>query len=89
LIEEQQKELSTFLTPYQRARFLGGREMIMGAVIGRGGGGRGGRMGGGGRLNGPPPDGSVREQRRPGNGGGGQPDVCAGPRPGARGRGTQ
>jgi hypothetical protein len=90
LMEEQQKELSSFLTPYQRARFMGGREMIAGAMGGGGRGGRGGRMG-------PPPDGQGRGQGGPppdgppmqGGRQGGPPDICAAPPGGARGAGRR
>ena len=83
LIEDQQKELSTFLTPYQRARFLGMREVFAGAMGGRGGrGGRGGPPQGGppqGGQQGPPP--GMRGDRN-----GPPPDICAGPPPGRRGQ---
>jgi Spy/CpxP family protein refolding chaperone len=80
LIEEQQRELATVLTPYQRARFMGTREFLRDRLGGPGGpGGRGRGMGGpppgqrGGRGGpGGPPDG----QR-----GGPPPDMCAGPPP--------
>lgn len=78
MMEDEQRELGAFLTPYQRARYLGSRELLMDR-LGRGGGGRGGqgRMGpppqGGG---GPPPDGPPPEGRGPG----GPPrDICAQP----------
>jgi Spy/CpxP family protein refolding chaperone len=84
LMEEQQKELSSFLTPYQRARFMGGREMIMGAIGGRGG--RGGRVGpppdGQGRPSGPPPGGRPNPGER-----GPPPDICAAPPGGQGGQG--
>jgi len=71
---EEQRELSGFLTPYQRARFLGTLEVVQRRFEGQGGpGGRGGPPGerrGGGR-GGPPPQGR-----------GGPPvDACGNPMP--------
>lgn len=87
--EDEQRELSAFLTPYQRARFMGFEEQLGAMMGGRGGGGRAGRQGqppGGpppGDQNGPPPRGQGR--------GRGGPDICANPVPlnarGMRGRG--
>jgi Spy/CpxP family protein refolding chaperone len=49
LYEEEQRDLATFLTPYQRARFVGIREQLQmrldPGVRGGGGRGPGGRMG--------------------------------------------
>ena len=90
LIEEQQKELSTFLTPYQRARFLGSRELIMDRM---GRGGRGGRMGpppgeqGGPPPGGRPPGGPPPGARQPGDRMGPPADICAAPPPGQGRRG--
>lgn len=76
LIEEQQKELSAFLTPYQRARFLGSREIIMDRMgMGRGRGGRAGPPPQGGLRQGGPPPGQEGQGRR----GGPPPDMCAAP----------
>ena len=72
LLEEEQRELATFLTPLQRASYFGLEEQLRqrmqqmradGRAGGFGGpGGRGGRM----RPNGPPPDGMGPDGPPPG-----------------------
>lgn len=87
MLEEEQRELSGFLTPYQRARYMGMIEQV-GAALGGGRGGRAGRAG-------PPPGGAPPDsaagpppQGRPGRA---MQDMCANPAPppngGKRGRG--
>lgn len=72
---EEQRDLAAFLTPYQRARFLGTAELIQRRLEGPGPGGPGGLGGRGGRRGGPPPDGA-----RPQGGRGGPPlDACGNP----------
>jgi Spy/CpxP family protein refolding chaperone len=79
MFDEEQRELAAFLTPYQRARFLGFQDVLQNQL--RGGGGRGARGGGGppdrarDAPAGPPP--AERQQRN-------RPD---GPPPGGRARG--
>jgi len=77
LMESEQKELATFLTPMQRARYFGLEEQLrrrveqMRAQAGEGGRmGPGGGPGGRGRMrpNGPPPDGDGMGGRPPGSG---------------------
>lgn len=73
LFDEEQKELATFLNPYQRAKYIGAQERILGVLQGSDGGGRGG---GRGRMGpppgGPPPGGAIqggeRGARRQGQG---------------------
>lgn len=88
LLEDEQRELSGFLTPYQRARYMGMIEQV-GAAVGGARGGRGGRAGP--PPGGPPPDsanGGPPPQGRPGRA---MQDMCANPAPppngGRRGRG--
>jgi Spy/CpxP family protein refolding chaperone len=70
LVEEEQREFSAFLTPFQRARVMGFRERVADFLGERGRAGRGGplRPGGPGR-GGPPPEG----------GRGMPPDPCSQP----------
>ena len=88
IFDEEQRELATFLNPYQRARFLGFQDVVQNQLRGGGRGARGGgpppgapREGRGDRLRqeGPPPGGRAR---------GGPPPIPAGcgeviPPPGA------
>ena len=70
VLENEQKELSGFLTPYQRARYIGLAEQLQRRLDDPTGmrGGRGGR----GVRAGPPPGGEA-------NPGGPPPDACAAP----------
>jgi Spy/CpxP family protein refolding chaperone len=88
LMESEQKELATFLTPMQRARYFGLEEQLRRRVEQmRAEGGEGGRMGPGGpggpgglggrgrmRPNGPPPDGDGMGGPPPGGGAPGDPN---------------
>jgi hypothetical protein len=91
--EDEQKELSAFLTPYQRAKYIGFEEQVARQMDGRGGrggmqpppdgmqrgrAGRAGRMGPPPDGGGPPPDGQP-PRLRPGQMP--PPDAC-GPPPG-------
>jgi hypothetical protein len=83
IFDEEQRDLATFLNPYQRARFLGFQDVVQNQVRGRAG-----RMGQGeGAREGPPPGGRggrARLQQGPPPGGappGGAPPM------GPRGRG--
>ncbi|HKS05276.1 MAG TPA: hypothetical protein VJR92_03095 [Gemmatimonadaceae bacterium] len=80
IFDEEQRDLATFLNPYQRARFLGFQDVVQNQLRG-GGGGRGARGGGPppDRLRDPaagPPPGERQERIRP-----------DGPPPGGRARG--
>jgi hypothetical protein len=86
---EEQRELAAFLTPYQRARYLGTAELLA-QQLGPGGGGRGqGALRGAGRpgVQGGPPPGRP-DMGPPPDGRAGPPplDACGNPLPG-RGRG--
>jgi Spy/CpxP family protein refolding chaperone len=74
--EDEQRELAGFLTPYQRARFMGFEEQLGALLLGRGAGGRAGRQG-------QPPDGPPNgpPQRGQGRAGRAAADVCANPVP--------
>jgi hypothetical protein len=86
LLEEEQREFSTFLTPYQRARVIGFSERVADAFGARGRGGRVGAPRGG--AGAPPPEG--QRNRPPQDGArGGMPDVCSMPIPPEGGRGMR
>lgn len=78
MLEEEQRELSGFLTPYQRARYMGMIEQV-GAALGgaRGGRGRAGAPPGGNPPGGAPPQGKQGRAMQ---------DVCANPVPSPNGR---
>jgi Spy/CpxP family protein refolding chaperone len=86
MLDDEQKELAGYLTPFQRAKYLGIEERLLDAGRGGGPGGRGGRVGGPGARGGPPQNGPPNgpppggpPNGMPGRGAAGRADICAGP----------